>query len=455
VISTQGASRIGEGERLTVTRAKFPQTAAGGSGASPASLTALRVALEERLDELTGTATELIFAEVPSYRASDGSQRPDVHAHVRSHLDATLRAFGDGRPVTREQLLFLRRHAARRIGHIPIADFVNAFYVGERVLWEAALELAVDDESRRAALAFATHLPRYFEVATTHAAEVYLEAEEQLAATGERIRRDLLEDLFAGVPIDAGSRLEAARAAGLKPGSRCVVISATTTAPGDDEQLLRSAAASLARACGGALAPLTVVRHGEIDLVVPVAEDSVGALQERLANAQRRLESGGVPLAIGISTVVAGLEQVADAYREAETARHALGPTPGILALPGMTAFDYLTLGHDPTAGRLIAPAIRQFVFEDARQGGVLIKTLREYLACDLNARRAAAQLHIHVNTAHYRLGRIAERTGCDLHRVADLIEILIAARLVDLSIATEPPPRSSRRRLAPRVPTT
>ena len=101
-------------------------------------------------------------------------------------------------------MLFIRAHAARRVGRIPIADFVNAFYIGERVLWETALSLAHDDASRRAALEFATLLPRYFEVATTHAAEVYLEAEEKLAATGERIRRDLLEDLIAGVPLAAG-----------------------------------------------------------------------------------------------------------------------------------------------------------------------------------------------------------------------------------------------------------
>ena len=61
-----------------------------------------------------------------------------------------------------------------------------------------------------------------------------------------------------------------------------------------------------------------------------------------------------------------------------------------------------------------------------------MITTLRAYVDCDLNARRAAERLHIHVNTAHYRLGRIAERTGCDLRRIGDLIEILIAARLAD-----------------------
>ena len=68
-------------------------------------------------------------------------------------------------------------------------------------------------------------------------------------------------------------------------------------------------------------------------------------------------------------------------------------------------------------------------------EGGPLIATLREYVACDLNARRAADNLHIHVNTAHYRLSRIAERTGYDLRSVSDLIEILIAARLADAEL--------------------
>ena len=65
----------------------------------------------------------------------------------------------------------------------------------------------------------------------------------------------------------------------------------------------------------------------------------------------------------------------------------------------------------------------------------MLIATLSEYVACDLNARRAAERLHIHVNTAHYRLGKIAERTGCDLHRFSDLAEILIAARFVPTTV--------------------
>ena len=33
----------------------------------------------------------------------------------------------------------------------------------------------------------------------------------------------------------------------------------------------------------------------------------------------------------------------------------------------------------------------------------------------------------IHVNTAHHRLGRIAEKTGCDLRRLSDVLDLLIA----------------------------
>jgi DNA-binding PucR family transcriptional regulator len=44
----------------------------------------------------------------------------------------------------------------------------------------------------------------------------------------------------------------------------------------------------------------------------------------------------------------------------------------------------------------------------------------------------AAAELHVHVNTAYYRLDQISQRTGCDLRRFADLQQVLIAIRLVE-----------------------
>jgi DNA-binding PucR family transcriptional regulator len=60
----------------------------------------------------------------------------------------------------------------------------------------------------------------------------------------------------------------------------------------------------------------------------------------------------------------------------------------------------------------------------------VLANTLREYVAADLNAKSAAQRLGIHVNTAHYRLGRIAEKTGCDLRKLDDVVDLLVATQL-------------------------
>jgi hypothetical protein len=405
------------------------------------AIAALREALEQRLEDLADDATAKIVSEIPAYRNVDDQLRRDIRAHVFAHLSATLDTLVSGRDVTREDLLFVRPHAARRTRRVSVTDFIQAFYVGERVLWDAALALAHDDDSRRAALAFASHLPRYFEVATTHAAEVYLEAQEQLAATGERIRRDLLEDLLAGRELEPGPRRDAAGAAGLRDGSSLQVISAIPCETPADEELLRGGAAALARAAGGPTLPLAVVRRDEIVVVLPAPDgDGDGAaavLASRLADAQQRLAGAGLPLAVAVSTAVPELAQIPEACREARMLRDALGTAPGVASLTEMSAFEYLTLRPDPTAARLIAPAIHEFVTQDARDGAPLITTLRAYVDCDLNARRAAERLHIHVNTAHYRLGRIAERTGRDLRRVSDLVEILIAARLADAQART------------------
>jgi sugar diacid utilization regulator len=103
-----------------------------------------------------------------------------------------------------------------------------------------------------------------------------------------------------------------------------------------------------------------------------------------------------------------------------------------VTALAELSAFDYLTLRADATARRLVPSAIRRFVEEDTAAGGALTNTLLEYAAADLNAKVAAQRLYIHVNTAHHRLARIEEKTGCDVRNFADVQELLIAIKLVD-----------------------
>jgi hypothetical protein len=412
--------------------------AAAHEAADERVLADIVVRLEAQLDEFVETAATAIFDEIPAYqtRANPRLER-GVRQHVREHFVATLATFRSRGPVTPEDLMFIRRHAAQRAGHLSVADFIHAFQVGQRILWNATVALADDDATRRAVLSLVGHITSYFEVALTHAAEVYLEAEQLLGAAGERVRRDALEDLLAGTPIAPGPRQQALREAGLEQHGDCLVISAEPVTPVEDVHALRSAAGALARVPRRAVSPLTVVRHDEIVIIAPTREREVAGVVERLTATQARLAERELALAVGMSTVHAGLAKIPTAYREALEARALLAGRPGTVALPAMSAFDYLMRQSSATARRLIPAGVDRFITEDAAQGGMLVTTLRAYAAADLNVKRSAEQLHIHVNTAHYRLAKIEERTGVDLRHVGDVVELLIAAELATPAAGT------------------
>jgi DNA-binding PucR family transcriptional regulator len=68
---------------------------------------------------------------------------------------------------------------------------------------------------------------------------------------------------------------------------------------------------------------------------------------------------------------------------------------------------------------------------DDAANGGVLATTVLAYADAGLQATAAAERLFVHVNTVQYRLRRIAERTGCNLRHLPDVLELVLAARRV------------------------
>jgi hypothetical protein len=389
--------------------------------------------LESRRSELAEQSLHEMRTEIPAYGAiEDDALLADVTAHVAENHDALRAMLARGTAVTSLDLAFIRPHAALRARRgIALPDFLQAFRIGHRVIWDAILTMAdEDDEARGAALAAARTVIEFIDHASTHAAETYLEAQQLLLAEGDRVRRDLLEDLLAGREPAPGPRLTAARAAGLRPACSCVLILAAPVSPPDDDFALRSAASALARAIGGVVRPLVVVRQDEIVIVRALEQNDAAVVVERVDPARRQLAAGGVALAIGVSTTFESTVGLPDAYREACTAIESLGPDGGLLALPALSAFEYLTLRGDATAARLIRPAVRRFVEEDIAGGGTLTSTLLAYAAANLNAKVAAQALFVHVNTAHHRLARIEEKTGCDLRDLSDVQELLIAVRL-------------------------
>jgi hypothetical protein len=386
-------------------------------------------ALAARRDELVAAAVAVYTARIPAYRDGGAALLEDARAHTETHHDLLCDVLRRERPVKDRELDFVERHAARRArGAIALADFLEAFRSYHGILWDAVLDTSREGpEAARQALAAARTVIGYVDLAATRASAAYLEAQQLLLADRDRVQRDLLEDLLdAGGPRTAAG-LAAARAAGLERDTACVLVAAVPAEAPEDEGALPRAARALAAAIRGRYAPLAVARHGEIVLVRASAPGERVALHVPLLEA---CASQPVVLAVGVSTVQDGPATLGGAYREASQALRRVADSGGVLSLPDLSAFDYLTLRGDDVARRLIAPEIERFVAEDREHGGQLIQTLLAYADADLNAKAAAEKLLIHVNTAHYRLGRIAEKTGCDLRRLSDVIDLLIAVRL-------------------------
>jgi DNA-binding PucR family transcriptional regulator len=83
------------------------------------------------------------------------------------------------------------------------------------------------------------------------------------------------------------------------------------------------------------------------------------------------------------------------------------------------------------TVRRLISPAVRRFIEEDVAADPIYIETLLAYVDDELNAKAAAEKLYAHSNTAYYRLDRIAERTGKDLRRFDEVLNLLVAVKIL------------------------
>jgi DNA-binding PucR family transcriptional regulator len=159
---------------------------------------------------------------------------------------------------------------------------------------------------------------------------------------------------------------------------------------------------------------LRVVRHDELIVVAPAAAP-LGQLLGRASVRER--------LAAGISLPLAALEEVPRAHREARRAL-ALAPAGGVLRLADLTLFEYLLAGADDTARRLAPERVD-------RIDPPLRETLLAYVGCDLNVGAAARRLHLHPNTVHYRLRRLERITGKDVRRLADVVDLVAAVRLL------------------------
>jgi sugar diacid utilization regulator len=390
-------------------------------------------ALLEQLDALVQAAVEAIRTEIPAYAAQEEPFFVDVRDQVRKHFRVKLGLLLEEREVALEDIAFARGGAMRRArAGFALEDYLNAFRVGQQVFWERVLACAGETPlGHEAALTLTTPLLRYCDFVSTHAGHAYVESQQYVVADADRERRDLLEHLLAGRMPTSGPLLAAARAYGLGAETPMMVALAVPVGPQADADAPHAASAMITRAVPQQAKILVVVRQAEI-VAVPALCHGIdpAELCDHLEAAHDRLRKEGTPLAMGISTVASGVAELPRACLEARTALESTAGGGGVVALPRLSPFDYLTLRADETARLLVDARLRTFLDDDRGRGGALIATVRAFADADLNLRLAAGRLQVHPNTAQYRLRRIEERSGRNPRRIADLLDLLVAIEL-------------------------
>jgi PucR C-terminal helix-turn-helix domain/GGDEF-like domain len=398
----------------------------------PAAVERVLKGLARRRDALVGAVVSEA-GEQSGYAGLPAGQAADFEATVLEGFDAILHALTDQRSFTEHDVAFLWPHIRTRAeAGVPEGDMLAVVRLFQRALWEAIVELAGDDEDgRAAALTLARPLIGYIDVLSRVVTEAFTETEEALSSRASVVRQTVIETLLAGAELDPGTQLNVARQAGLDRGCPLTVVAARPTGDELDEAALGVAAVALARATGDALEPLSAVRGDEIIVIRATQDDDLRRETKQFRAAVERLDERRLPLAVGVSTVHAGLAAVPAAYHEACLALQQLPSTGGVLALGELGVADYLILrAGDDTAWRLIPEGVREFVQDDVRQGGALSATLLAFVSSDLNVKLAAERLFVHPNTVHYRLSRIEERTGCSARKLSDVLLLAIAIQL-------------------------
>lgn len=395
-------------------------------------LARLADAIEADLDQIAAAAADAVEAHVAAYRrADDPTLMPQVVEHSRDVFRALVTCLREDRTPQPQDLPATSAVALHRVSQgISLADFLRASRIATIGFWNRLVPLLGPQASPALIARTVYLLLQVMELSSSTGAEALLEAEQFRNSDRDRLRRDVVEDLLEGRPPLIGPRRGILDAAGLRQDAPYVVASVQPVQGVDDQGLLERIRTAVRLAEGRTAGGLLVVRQDEVLGLFPT-NDAGSMLAEGLRTAHAELRRAGVDVRAGVSTPQTGWDRVTRGHREACAARDAVGEGGGVSRVSAMSALNYLTLQEDETALRLIDPRVRAFVEDELSSGGTYLETLDAYVESNLNAKVAAERLGVHVNTAYYRLDRIAERTGQDLRVFESVLDLVVAVRLL------------------------
>ena len=367
---------------------------------------ALFAGLAARLDRVTPEITARIRAEIPGYSAlAHDEHSADVDRQIRDAVGGLVNGSGPTASALEH---------ARGVGHrraaagMTLPDVIEAYHIAYREIWAELLRDARESKPPldSALASVVSLLWLWFHRLSAAVAEGH--ATETQVRRGDRLEREreLMDQLTGRTAVDDAI---AAELGYLVDGEFMIACVAGLGR--------RDAADRLAEALRTASWRVTCTYHEEH--VVVVAQDLTAAQIRAAVDTIR-------PTArIGIGIPRPGLAGAAVSLRDAQEAVERTNEDRR------MVEFEHDWLMSCLKAIKPRFEAILQPTMAVARRHPDLAETVRAYSGCRYSVSACARQLHIHPNSARYRLDRWKALTGHDIETAHGLTASVIALELM------------------------
>jgi len=393
------------------------------------------------LDDLLHTITERVWQTVPGY-SQFLPDRQELTARIGESVLNVVTCLQEWREPSPAELARSARTGERRaLQGVASIAMIQSFRTAERVLLEELQGWCTRMQVRAAtARAVRAALLRDLDAIERAMLDAYTHLQIQIEADRRLSEPRLFRRLAAGVPIDTSELSELAVAIGVAdPDKTQFVTAAVRLWPRPDvtpvdrvtaDQIRHRVVTELARSLGSAVLSGVVEEVGQPVVLVAVPWDlEPEALLLDLARAVAPISE--TPITTGIGDRCTGLATLGTSCRQALAAAAIVG-APGGLHLYADTLLEIMVRREPAIARQLVDRYLGEL-------SGELLTTLRTHLDQRLSLRATAAVLGVHKNTVSYRLHRVEELSGLDLHRPHDLSRLVVALEAAE-QISAVPP---------------
>jgi hypothetical protein len=361
--------------------------------------------LRPELPALADEITDAVRGGVPAYaRPIEGAFGAGLRVGVEAALAQFIEEVG-GAPASGYREVYWQLGRGEWHSGRALEALLAAYRLGARVAWRRLSVVAQRAEVDPAVLLLlAESVFAYIDELSAVSAEGYAAAQSEAAGALERRRAHLVELLVREPPPD-GAEVEAvARDAGVRLPRRLAVLAVA----GED-----------ADRRAGRISGALHTRVAEVTCVVVGDPDGPG----RGAEIEAALD--GAPAAIGPSVE---WPDAAESYRRARAALALDGAAAGLRRAEDRSV--ELLLGGEPRlAADLAARRLRPLDQLGDGPRTRMTETLRAWLDHQGRVTDTAAALHIHPQTARYRLGKLRELLGEALDDPRARLELDLALR--------------------------